>query len=44
VLQFLARARLLGPDRAARIARRDTLLFVMPEWLARLWLRREGKL
>jgi hypothetical protein len=41
VLQFAARARLSGPDEAARIARRDTLLLVMPAWMARLYLRFE---
>lgn len=38
VLQFAVRARLAGPDEAARIARRDTLLFVMPRFLARVFL------
>ena len=41
-LQFLARARLRGPDAAARIARRDTLLFVMPGWMARVYVRWNG--
>jgi len=43
VLQFAVRARLLGPDRAAIIARRDTLLFVAPRWLGRWWAGRSGK-
>lgn len=43
VLQFAVRARLCGPDEAARIARRDTLLFVMPGVIARLFARRKGK-
>ncbi|HWB60382.1 MAG TPA: hypothetical protein VG733_12880 [Chthoniobacteraceae bacterium] len=38
VLQFATRARLLGPDEAGRVARRDTMLFVMPGWVARLVL------
>jgi hypothetical protein len=44
VLQFAVRARLSGPDEAARVARRDTLLFVMPGWLARMFVRRSVKL
>lgn len=39
ILQFALRARLLGVDEAARIARRDTLLFMVPGWLARMYVR-----
>src|SRR5271156_5384211 len=39
ILQFTLRARLLGPDRAAAIARRDTLIFLAPGWLARLYVK-----
>ena len=39
ILQFALRARLLGVDEAARIARRDTLLFMAPGWLARMYVR-----
>lgn len=42
VLQFAVRARLAGPDEAARIARRDTLLFVMPRCAAWLYLKWRG--
>ena len=43
VLQFSARARLRGADEAARIARRDTLLLVMPGWLGRMCVGKGGK-
>jgi hypothetical protein len=38
ILQFALRARLLGADRAAMIARCDTLVFMAPGWLARLYV------
>jgi hypothetical protein len=38
-LQFLAHARLKGAEEATRTARRDTLLFVLPRWMARLYAK-----
>lgn len=35
ILQFAARARLMGADAAGRVARRDTMMFVVPGWVAR---------
>lgn len=38
-LQFGVRVRTKGEEIAARIARRDTLMFVLPNWLARMYAR-----
>ena len=43
--QYILRARLRGADAAARDARRDTMLFVLPVWLgvvASRWSARKG--
>jgi hypothetical protein len=38
-LQFLVHVRLKGAFEAARIARRDTILLVLPRWAAKLYLK-----
>lgn len=38
-LQFLVHVRLHGAENASRIARRDTILFVLPKWMARLYVK-----
>lgn len=38
-LQFLVRVRLLGADKATHLARRDTIVFVLPRWMARIYIK-----
>jgi hypothetical protein len=42
-LQFLVRSRLMGPEQASKVARRDTVVFMLPRWAARLYIKFTGK-